>query len=62
MKAVMPKETYEETRDRILRKHRCPRCFLPPGREHVALTEEEALELAGERGRIAAMPEKPEAR
>ena len=47
------KETYELTRGRIIRKNRC-RCQWPKPWEVTVLTTEEVVQLARERGRIAA--------
>jgi len=46
-------ETYEQTRDRVIRRHRCP-CQWPWPGAIVPLTDEELIDLACERGRIAA--------
>lgn len=52
-------ETYKETQDRVIRRHRC-RCQWPRSGAIVVLTDEELIDLARERGRIAAggMPER----
>ena len=49
-------EVFRDTVRRVVKRHRCP-CQWPFGEDgwrHVVLTDEEIVDLAGERGRIAA--------